>query len=214
MIGYITDTRVSHHDDAVTAIAVKLSLSLSVSLSLPCPLLHENNTIETNRLLYKEQLQVFLFPFSSSSYSCFLLIRNLFLSSRNFSQNRDTDNFTSSFISKIFRASRSSPVRKKKDYNCHRVSLVYRGLSLREKPRSERRGWKNETTGGKWVRPSCPRKSWELISPDVTFCRCGMFSPLLLGFRAPFAPDTRVTDARALNIHSSLSPATHLSLSL
>lgn len=60
--------------------------------------------------------------------------------------------------------------------------------------------------GGKWVRP-CPRKSWELISPDVTFCPCGMFSPLLLGFRAPFAPDTRVTDARASNIHGSLSSA-------
>lgn len=59
-------------------------------------------------------------------------------------------------------------------------------------------------TKGKWV-GRCVRKSWELISPDVTFCLRGMFSPLLLGFRAPFAPDTCITVARALNIHTSLS---------
>lgn len=59
---------------------------------------------------------------------------------------------------------------------------------------------------GKWV-GRCIRKSWELISPDVTFCLRGMFSPLLLGFRAPFAPDTRITVARALNIHTSSTPS-------
>lgn len=47
----------------------------------------------------------------------------------------------------------------------------------------------------------CSRKPWELTGPDVTFCLCGMFSPLL-GFRAPFA---RVINARALNVRVSPS---------